>query len=446
MRRSAAGLERWSLADLTLGLYVLSARHAANAAADVVGDQLVTDRTLIKDLLYSVELARAAQAKDVTSIAKLSMLRASRVVKLVDKASSALVFWQPDILRPSYYVAIDDRRQLVVLGVRGTASGRDLMTSLAGHSSEVEGLEAVGGGFSHYGSAEAAKWFVEHELATLRRCLAEHRVRASLPALGFRLRLVGHSLGGATAAILALLLHADAERLLGVPASRISCATFGTPPCLSRDLAIGCSGFVTTVVLQDDVIPRASVAAIDQLRTEILLTDWTAMLKEGAVQKELVDLATSTIAAIANVQDAARRYMQSRPKGLQRSKEETGEGEGPAAPTPAAVVEDVELVAAAKRAQKPQDLFAPGKLYQILRRPCRGVDTPGDGAEAWMVEGEAKERLGRIVLSASLASDHFLFNYYHALREVLKVDWASPLPPRITSTQPLQTQSTLPKG
>eukprot|EP00850_Spirogloea_muscicola_P007678 SM000039S14508 [mRNA] locus=s39:524519:526466:+ [translate_table: standard] len=426
MRRSAAGLERWSLADLTLGLYVLSARHAADAAADVVGDQLVTDRTLIKDLLYSVELARAAQAKDVTSIAKLSMLRAGRVVKL------------PDILRPSYYVAIDDRRQLVVLGVRGTASGRDLMTSLAGHSSEVEGLEAVGGGFSHYGSAEAAKWFVEHELATLRRCLAEHR--------GFRLRLVGHSLGGATAAILALLLHADAERLLGVPASRISCSTFGTPPCLSRDLAIGCSGFVTTVVLQDDVIPRASVAAIDQLRTEILLTDWTAMLKEGAVQKELVDLATSTIAAIANVQDAARRYMQSRPKGLQRSKEEKGDGEGPAAPAPAAVVEDAELVAAAKRAQKPQDLFAPGKLYQILRRPCRGVHAPGDGAEAWMVEGEAQERLGRIVLSASLASDHFLFNYYQALREVLKVDWASPLPPRITSTQPLQTQSALPKG
>jgi hypothetical protein len=47
---------------------------------------------------------------------------------------------------------------------------------------------------------------------------------------------------------------------------------------LLQDLALGCQDYITTVVYQHDVIPRASLAGFEALRQEMLATQWEESL------------------------------------------------------------------------------------------------------------------------------------------------------------------------
>lgn len=67
---------------------------------------------------------------------------------------------------------------------------------------------------------------------------------------GFRLRLVGHSLGGATASLLAIMLRKMSVKELGFSPDIVSAVGYATPPCVPKELAESCSDFVTTVVMQ----------------------------------------------------------------------------------------------------------------------------------------------------------------------------------------------------
>lgn len=67
---------------------------------------------------------------------------------------------------------------------------------------------------------------------------------------GFRLRLVGHSLGGAAASLLAIMLRKKSEVELGFSPDIVTAIGIGTPPCLSKELAESCANYVSTLVLQ----------------------------------------------------------------------------------------------------------------------------------------------------------------------------------------------------
>lgn len=67
---------------------------------------------------------------------------------------------------------------------------------------------------------------------------------------GFRLRLVGHSLGGATASLLAMMLRKKSSKELGFSPDIVTAVTYATPACVSKEIAESCSDFVSTVVMQ----------------------------------------------------------------------------------------------------------------------------------------------------------------------------------------------------
>ncbi|KAH9325000.1 hypothetical protein KI387_005178, partial [Taxus chinensis] len=287
LHRSTIEMQEWSLGDLTLGLYLLSLRHAAEMAVDnIKGEQIVSDY-VVQDLIYYVELAKGAYMKDAAGLARNSMLRESNIVKFVSNSN---------VMRPGYYIGVDHRNKLVILGIRGTHTVHDLITDMVSLSNQ----EVYFDGFEvHFGTAEAARWFFCNELETLRKCLKMHE--------GFQLRLVGHSLGGAAAALLATMFRKRSEEELGFSPDIVSSVGIATPPCVSRTLAESCVDFVTTVVLQDDAVPRMSGASLARLRSEILLTDWTSLL-EGEERKGVIDLVANTMQALSSVQDVARKY------------------------------------------------------------------------------------------------------------------------------------------
>ena len=66
------------------------------------------------------------------------------------------------------------------------------------------------------------------------------------------------------------------EKLRG---DTLRCVTVAPPPLVSREAATRCSGYVTGVVCQDDLVPRASLANFEDLRKEIIACNWAEKLK-----------------------------------------------------------------------------------------------------------------------------------------------------------------------
>lgn len=119
----------------------------------------------MQELIYHLELAKGSYKDSPAALAKHSMLREKNIVKFIKDSS---------IMRPGYYVGVDTRNSLVVLGIRGTHTVHDIVTDLVSLSDDQKvSLE----GFStHFGTAEAARWFLHNELGTIRRCLEKYKV------------------------------------------------------------------------------------------------------------------------------------------------------------------------------------------------------------------------------------------------------------------------------
>jgi len=82
---------------------------------------------------------------------------------------------------------------------------------------------------------------------------------------GYRLRIVGHSLGAGTAAVLGLMLRSKHPTL--------RCLSYEPPGCVfSEGLARSCAEYVTSFVHNDDVVPRLSLRSMEHLRDDVLDT------------------------------------------------------------------------------------------------------------------------------------------------------------------------------
>jgi hypothetical protein len=104
-----------------------------------------------------------------------------------------------ELLKPLFLVVKDPERKCLVVIVRGTTSMRDLFTSLSGTTKphHVMGGDGLVLGYSHFGMLAAARWIHRQVRPLLEEILTEN------PA--WSLRLVGHSLGAGTAALLCMM-------------------------------------------------------------------------------------------------------------------------------------------------------------------------------------------------------------------------------------------------
>lgn len=118
----------------------------------------------MQDLIYHLELAKGCYKGNASGLARNSMLRESNVLKFVKDSS---------VMRPGYYVGIDTRRKLVILGIRGTHTVSDFITDIVSSSDREMTFEGYS---THFGTAEAARWFLTHEIGTLRKCLEKYEV------------------------------------------------------------------------------------------------------------------------------------------------------------------------------------------------------------------------------------------------------------------------------
>ncbi|XP_056912325.1 diacylglycerol lipase-beta isoform X1 [Takifugu flavidus] len=156
-----------------------------------------------------------------------------------------------------FFVALDHKREAVLVAVRGTLSLKDVLTDL---SAECENLpvEGVPGAcYAHKGISQAAGYIYK-------KLVNDGILNQALSIVPeYKLVITGHSLGAGTASVLAILLRTSFPTL--------QCYAFSPPGgLLSKALADYSKDFVVSVVLGKDLVPRLSIPNMEDLKRRIL--------------------------------------------------------------------------------------------------------------------------------------------------------------------------------
>lgn len=201
--------------------------------------------------------------------------------------------WSPSAISTLvFYVSVDHDSKAVVLTCRGTLGFEDILTDM---TCDYDDIYWQGQPYKvHKGIHEAARRMLgrsgHHVLATIQATLEEYK--------DYGFVLCGHSLGGAVAAILAMLISEHSpEDLQGnsafvtstgtpkllitsgptdsryspsqivlPPGRPIHVYSYGTPACVSEDLRLATRGLITTVVNHNDVFPTLSIGTLHDFR------------------------------------------------------------------------------------------------------------------------------------------------------------------------------------
>ncbi|KAJ1721281.1 hypothetical protein LPJ53_004177 [Coemansia erecta] len=165
-------------------------------------------------------------------------------------------FRSSQLFCPSYFVAYDRQHASVVLVVRGTMSAEDTVVDLSCEYSKWNG------GLVHSGMKASAHWLFIKVMPLILAYANSHDIK--------NIRIVGHSLGGSTAAILTIMVQSVRSRLsgLGIDTDEydIKGYCYGPAPCVSEDIAERFRDCIETYVNNDDLVPRLCYGSVSDFK------------------------------------------------------------------------------------------------------------------------------------------------------------------------------------
>jgi hypothetical protein len=266
--------------------------------------------------------------------------------------------WEAGVFRPAYAVLqniIKQSRFWVV--VRGTYSVEDIMTDLAAEP------EKFMDGHVHKGVLRSAAFIAQE----LRECIKKHAPVSRGKNAKLEIMLVGHSLGGAAAAVATAMLqieHYDTKAIV-----------FGAPSCIYRATYLEnmLARHVTHLVLDADVVPR--------LNNETVAKLLSPQERSGS---EFITAAKSFIFDSLRTAVKDNRPL-ARVLGL--------EAEG-----------------------TPCSQCPPGRLYLVQQRP-EGESRGDDARQKWWILPAACRDFSNIILSPRMLSDHNVKSYIDAVQD-----------------------------
>ncbi|KAK1290102.1 hypothetical protein QJS10_CPB18g01581 [Acorus calamus] len=235
---------------------------------------------------------------------------------------------------PPYIIYVDHEHCDIVLAIRGLNMAKE--SDYAVLLDNSLGKRKFDGGYVHNGLLEAARCVLRLEGDFLRQLLEKNP--------GYTLTFSGHSLGAGVAALLALVVVEDLERLGNVERKRIRCYAIAPARCMSLNLAVRYADVINSVVLQDDFLPRTATPLEDIFKSLFCLPCILCLrcMKDTCIPEEIMF-------------------------------------------------------------RDPRRLYAPGRMYHIVeRKPFRCGRFPPVVRTAVPVDG----RFEHIVLSCNATSDH----------------------------------------
>jgi len=169
--------------------------------------------------------------------------------------------------KPASYIAVKRHQSPwpsspldVVIGVRGTKTFADAVTDLICESQDYRG------GKAHAFIVTGGRYLVEKHsrlLDVLRRQAGKKTVKVTL---------IGHSLGAGAASIAGIEWNDD-------PNFDVKVVGFGCPALLDKELA-NKYDFITTIINDNDLVPRLSGIAFANLLLDVMEFDWGPYAKK----------------------------------------------------------------------------------------------------------------------------------------------------------------------
>ena len=215
------------------------------------------DTDVVRDLNQALHLANISYLDSVEQV--------KSQLGVWTKNEWELVYAQMESLpeQPSHFLAIKKGQsrwssQLeVLMVVRGTKTVPDMLTDALLDDEDYRD------GKAHAGILRSGKYLVEkHE------GLLEH-LRELAKKKKIKLTLIGHSLGAGAASIAGMEFR-EKDNI------EVQVIGFGCPAILSQELSESTKEYITTVIGDDDVVPRLNAETIANLHLDLMDYDWTS--------------------------------------------------------------------------------------------------------------------------------------------------------------------------
>ncbi|RDX68358.1 Sn1-specific diacylglycerol lipase alpha, partial [Mucuna pruriens] len=173
------------------------------------------------------------------------------------------------ILRPAFTVIRDKESKCLIVFIRGTRSLKDMLTDALcapvsfGHIIYSDGQHRrknMVSGHAHRGMIASASWIEKLCTPVLRKALHLYP--------DYKVKVVGHSLGGGTAALLTYKLR-EIQQF-----SSSTCVTFGPginefkAACMTLELAEFAKPFIISVINGSDIVPTLSISSAHEIISE----------------------------------------------------------------------------------------------------------------------------------------------------------------------------------
>ncbi|ETM02236.1 hypothetical protein L917_01255 [Phytophthora nicotianae] len=246
--------------DAAIGTYYFMAMNRGDRGAEPEGEKKshnecepVSDEFLAKVLKYAPLALHGIYELDVLDIQRISRLQGFSLIYAHVQ--------DQDVRHPSFALLGSKESKTALVLIRGSKSVQDALTDIQAYPEEI-GLsspgapqsEATGGfvdAFAHNGMLKAVMWIKDRIVKSLRVLHSE----------GYHIVFAGHSLGAGCAALLSVMLQKEFEDL--------ECFAYAVPACVNLGVAEACNGFVHSIVLRDDIVPRAKASNVMKLVEEL---------------------------------------------------------------------------------------------------------------------------------------------------------------------------------
>ncbi|MBA0748130.1 hypothetical protein Gogos_004980 [Gossypium gossypioides] len=281
-------LGKWPIGDLAFGINFLLKRQGHLHVASVFGGK---DSIELKGPDITAELKYLLNL--LTLCWHFSKKPFPLFLEETGYAEEDVLLQEPKagILKPAFTILVDHKTECFLLLIRGTHSIKDTLTAATGaivpfHHSVVQegGVSDLVLGYAHCGMVAAARWIAKLATPCLIKALGQHPT--------YKVKIVGHSLGGGTGALLTYVLREQKEL------STTTCVTFApgclfnvipsalnivmeltiyvlhAAACMTWELADSGTDFITSVINGADLVPTFSAASVDDLRAEVTASAW----------------------------------------------------------------------------------------------------------------------------------------------------------------------------
>lgn len=281
-------LGKWPIGDLAFGISFLLKRQGNLCVQDVFGGN---DSIQLKGPEIAAELKYLVNL--LTLCWHFSKKPFPRFLEETGYTEEDVLLQEPKagILKPAFTVLLDHKAKCLLLLIRGTHSIKDTLTAVTGavvpfHHTVVHegGVSNLVLGYAHCGMVAAARWIAKLATPCIIKALDEHP--------DYKLKIVGHSLGGGTAALLTFILREQKEL------SSTSCVTFAPAACMTWELAESGVDVITSIVNGADLVPTFSAASVDDLRAEVTASAWLNDLRNQIEQTRILSTVYRSASAL----------------------------------------------------------------------------------------------------------------------------------------------------